>query len=137
MSVFKDAEVIDMHRLPAEAPGKAGRMLTATFRMKGLEMMVLEGGPMFEFTPAVSFFVHCEEQDEVDELWDKLTADGGLPNRCGWLTDKFGVTWQIVPDALGRLMGDPNPVKARNVQQAMMKMVKLNIAELQRAYDRA
>lgn len=135
-SVFNDSAIVNMHRLPAEAPGKEGRMLTATFRVKGAEFMILEGGPMFEFTPAVSFFVHCETQEEVDFLWDKLTAEG-VPNRCGWLTDKFGVTWQIVPDALGRLMGDPNPIKARAVQEAMMKMVKLDSAALQNAYDNA
>lgn len=135
-SVFKDSAIVNISRLPAEAPGKEGRMMMATFRLKGLEFMILEGGPMFEFTPAVSFFVHCETQEEVDELWDKLTADGGKPSQCGWLNDKYGVTWQIVPDALGRLMGDPNPVKGRNVQQAMMKMVKLDVAGLQEAYDR-
>jgi predicted 3-demethylubiquinone-9 3-methyltransferase (glyoxalase superfamily) len=135
-SIFKDAEVVGMNRLPAEAPGKEGRMLTATIRLNGLELMILEAGPMFKFSPATSFFVHCATQEEVDYLWDALTAEG-TPSRCGWLDDKYGVTWQIVPDALGRLMSDPNPVKAQAVQQAMMQMVKLDAAALQEAYDKA
>lgn len=135
-SVFNDFEVISMHRLPAEAPGKEGRMLTATIRIKGLELMILEGGPMFQFSPAISMFVHCETQQEVDHLWNALTAEG-KPNQCGWLDDKYGITWQIVPDALGRLMGDPNRKKAVAVQQAMMKMGKLDAAALQEAYGNA
>jgi predicted 3-demethylubiquinone-9 3-methyltransferase (glyoxalase superfamily) len=134
-SVFKDAEIVNISRLPTEAPGKAGRMITATFRLKGLEFMILEGGPMFQFSPAVSFFVHCETQEEIDFLWDKLTAEG-KPSQCGWLDDKYGITWQIVPDALGELMGDPDPVKAKNVMNAMMQMVKLDIAGLRAAYER-
>jgi len=134
-SVFSDAEVVDIHRLPAEAPGKEGRMVTATFRLKGLEFMVLEGGPMFELTPAISFFVHCETQEEVDHLWDAL-GEGGKHIQCGWLTDKFDVTWQIVPDALGRLMSDPNRAKATAVQEAMMKMEKIIIADLEAAYEK-
>src|ERR1700753_189067 len=98
MSIFKDSQIVEMHRLPDEAPGKAGRMLTGTIRIKGLELMILEGGPVFEFTPAISLFVHCAEQDEVDFLWEKLTSDGGKPSRCGWLVDKYGLSWQIVPD---------------------------------------
>jgi len=137
MSIFKDSQVVSMNRLPDEAPGKEGRMLTATIRIKGLELMILEGGPLFEFTPAISLFVHCAEQDEVDFLWEKFIANGGKPSQCGWLDDKYGVTWQIVPDALGRLMGDPNPVKARAVMHAMMKMIKLDSAALQAAYDAA
>lgn len=136
LSVFNDSELMDMHRLPAEAPGKSGRMLTATLRIMGTKFMILEGGPMFEFSPAVSFFIHCKTQEEVDDLWDKLTA-GGVPNRCGWLTDKFGITWQVIPDALGRLMGDPNPLKAKAVQEMMMQMVKIDISQLQEAYDKA
>ncbi len=134
-SVFSDAEVLGINRLPAEAPGKEGRMVMATFRLKGLEFMVLEGGPMFEFTPAISFFVHCETQEEVDHLWDAL-GEGGKDIQCGWLTDKFGITWQIIPDALSRLMGDPNRAKAAAVQQAMMKMGKIIIADLEEAYEK-
>jgi predicted 3-demethylubiquinone-9 3-methyltransferase (glyoxalase superfamily) len=137
ISIFKDAQILNMNRLPAEAPGKEGRMFMATIRIKGLELMILEAGPMFEFTPAISLFVHCAEQDEVDFLWDKLTGDGGTPSQCGWLVDKYGLSWQIIPDALGRLMGDPNRAKASAVQQAMMKMIKLDSAALQAAYDEA
>src|ERR1700753_3533778 len=95
-SVFSDFEIVSMHRLPAEAPGKEGRMLTATIRIKGLELMILEGGPMFKFSPAISLFAHCETQEEVDHLWDAFAAEG-KPNRCGWIDDKYGITWQIVP----------------------------------------
>jgi len=135
-SVFDDFEIVNMSRLPAEAPGKEGRMFMATIRIKGLELMILEGGPMFKFSPATSFFVHCETQKEVDHLWNALTAEG-KPSQCGWLDDKYGITWQIVPDALMRLMGDPNRTKAQAVQQAMMKMIKLDSAVLQEAYDNA
>ena len=134
MSIFKDSQIVSISRLPDEAPGKAGRMLTATIRIKGLELMILEGGPLFEFTPAISLFVHCAEQEEVDFLWVKFIANGGKPSQCGWLDDKYGVTWQIVPDALGRLMGGPNPIKARAVMHAMMKMIKIDVAGLQKAY---
>jgi predicted 3-demethylubiquinone-9 3-methyltransferase (glyoxalase superfamily) len=134
-SIFKDAEITGVQRLPAEAKGKEGRMLTATFRLNGLEFMILEGGPMFEFTPAISFFVHCKTQEEVDHFWDGL-GEGGKYIQCGWLTDKFGITWQVVPDALGRLMGDPNRAKAKAVQEAMMKMGKIVIAELEAAYEK-
>jgi len=135
MSIFKDAKIVSMSRLPAEATGKEGRMFMATIRIKGLELMILEGGPLFEFTPAISLFVHCAEQDEVDFLWDKFLSNGGKPSQCGWLVDKYGLSWQIVPDALGRLMGDPNRAKASAVQRAMMKMIKLDSAALQAAYD--
>jgi predicted 3-demethylubiquinone-9 3-methyltransferase (glyoxalase superfamily) len=134
-SVFRDSAIMNIHRLPAEAPGKEGRMLTATFRLKGLEFMILEAGPMFEHTPAISFFVHCKTQEEVDHLWEVLTANGGEKGQCGWLKDRFGVSWQIVPDALGELMGAPDRAKAANVMNAMMKMTKLDIAALRAAYD--
>jgi predicted 3-demethylubiquinone-9 3-methyltransferase (glyoxalase superfamily) len=134
-TVFADSEIVSISRLPAEAPGKDGKMVTATFRLNGVEFYALQGGPMFKFTGAISFFVKCETQAEVDHYWDSL-GEGGNISQCGWLTDKFGITWQIVPNALGRLMGDPNSVKARNVMNAMMKMIKLDIAGLQAAYDK-
>jgi len=99
--------------------------------------MGLNAGPRFKFTEAISFFVNCETQQEVDELWTKLTADGGLPSQCGWLKDKFGLSWQIVPSALGRLMSDPNPKKAEAVMQALLKMGKIDIKTLQDAHDHA
>jgi predicted 3-demethylubiquinone-9 3-methyltransferase (glyoxalase superfamily) len=134
-AVFDDAQIVSMSRLPADVPGRDGKVMTATFRLNGVEFYALNGGPMFSFTPAISFFVKCETQQEVDHYWEQLSA-GGSTNQCGWLTDKFGITWQIVPNALGRLMGDPNPVKARNVMNAMLQMTKLDIAGLQAAYDK-
>jgi len=135
-SVFPNSQVVNVSRLPAEAPGRSGKIMMGTIRLDGVEFMLLDGGPMFKFTEAISFFVHCETQEEVDDLWNKLTADGGEESQCGWLKDKFGVSWQIVPNALGRLMGDPNPVKSRNVMNAMLQMKKIDIAGLQAAYDR-
>jgi predicted 3-demethylubiquinone-9 3-methyltransferase (glyoxalase superfamily) len=136
-SVFKDTEILNISRLPGEAPGVAGRIMTAMFRLNGLEFIALDGGPMFKFTGAVSFFVHCETQAEVDDLWDKLTADGGEESQCGWLKDKFGLSWQIIPNTLGQLMSDPNPAKAQNVMKAMLGMKKIEIAGLKKAYDEA
>jgi len=133
-TIFKDAQILNMSRLPGETPGVQGKAQMATFRINGLEMMILDGGPLFTPTPAISFFVKCETQEEVDYYWEKL-SDGGTLSQCGWLDDKFGISWQIVPNALGRLMGDANPVKAKNVMNAMMKMIKLDIATLQAAYD--
>jgi prepilin-type processing-associated H-X9-DG protein len=135
-SVFKNSEVLNLSRLPGEVPGHSGNVVMATVRLNGVEFMLLDGGPMFKFTEAVSFFVHCQNQAEVDDLWDKLIADGGNESQCGWLKDKYGLSWQIIPDALMQLMGDPNPVKARNVQAAMMKMIKIDVAALQAAYDK-
>jgi predicted 3-demethylubiquinone-9 3-methyltransferase (glyoxalase superfamily) len=112
----------------------AGTVLTATLLLEGQEFMLLNGGPEFKFNESVSFFVPCESQAEVDELWNKLTSDGGEESQCGWLKDKFGLSWQIVPTILNQLLSDPDPVKASRVMQAMLKMQKINIAELQAAY---
>jgi predicted 3-demethylubiquinone-9 3-methyltransferase (glyoxalase superfamily) len=100
-----------------------------------VEFMALDGGPLYNFTPAISFFVKCKDQEEVDELWEKLAA-GGQKDRCGWLRDQFGLSWQIIPDALGKLLGDSNPVKSRNVMNAMMQMDKIIVKDLQAAYDK-
>jgi predicted 3-demethylubiquinone-9 3-methyltransferase (glyoxalase superfamily) len=108
--------------------------MTATFQLNGQEFMALNGGPMFKFTEAVSFLVNCETQAEVDELWEKL-SDGGSKSQCGWLKDKYGLSWQIIPTALGRLMSDPDKAKAGRVMQAMLQMTKIDIARLQSAYD--
>jgi len=135
-SVFKNSEVVNMSRLPAEVPGQGGNVIMATICLNGVEFMLLDGGPAFKFTEAISFFVRCETQEEVDDLWEKLNAGGIDAGQCGWLKDKYGVSWQIVPDVLGRLMSDPNPVKAKNVQKAMMQMKKIDIAGLQAAYDK-
>lgn len=130
ISVFPNSEVVNTHQLPD------GKVLTGTFRLNGVEFMILDGGPLFKFNEAISFFVKCETQQEVDHLWDALTADGGQESRCGWLKDKYGVSWQIVPNALGRLLGDPDPKKAQNVMQAMMKMGKIIIADLEAAHNK-
>jgi len=133
-SVFKDSRIGQFHRLPAEVPGRGGQIVTATFYLNGVEFMILDGGPQFTLSAATSFFVKCETQEEVDHYWEKL-SEGGHKDRCGWLTDQFGVTWQIVPNALGRLMYDSDPVKARRVMDAMMKMNKIEIAGLEAAYN--
>ena len=135
-SVFKNSEVVNVSKLPAEAPGHSGKVMMATIRLNSVEFMLLDGGPMFKFTEAISFYVKCETQEEVDDLWNKLTADGGQESQCGWLKDKYGVSWQIIPNALGWLMGDPNRVKAGNVMKAMLQMKKIDIAALQAAYDK-
>ena len=129
LSVFKNSKLLSV------MPGPGGKAMGTTFQIEGLEFHTLNGGPQYTFTPAISLFVNCETQPEVDELWDKLLAGGGKPNRCGWLTDKFGLSWQIIPSALGRLLGDSDRVKAGRVMQAMLKMDKIDIAALQHAYD--
>lgn len=130
VSIFKNAKVINkMHQ------GKGGPLLTATFQLEGQEFMVLNGGPMFSFTEAISLFVKCETQEEVDFFWNKLTADGGQESRCGWLKDKFGLSWQIIPDILGKLLGDKDQEKSGRAMQAMMKMKKIIIEDLQKADD--
>jgi predicted 3-demethylubiquinone-9 3-methyltransferase (glyoxalase superfamily) len=110
--------------------------MTGTFQIEGEEFFVLNGGPQYKFTPAISFFVNCETQKEVDELWDKLSA-GGRKDRCGWLQDKYGLSWQIIPSALGKMLGDKDPGKANSVMQAMLQMDKIDIAKLKQAYDKA
>jgi predicted 3-demethylubiquinone-9 3-methyltransferase (glyoxalase superfamily) len=112
-----------------------GKLLTATFELAGQEFMALNGGPSFSFSQGISLFVDCEAQEEVDDLWEKLTAGGGEPGPCGWLTDRFGVSWQIIPRALGELLGDEDREKAQRVMQAMLQMSKIEIAELRRAYE--
>lgn len=126
-SVFKDTKVNSARR------GPDGKVFTATFEIQGQEFMALNGGPHYTFSPAISFFVDCKNQEEVDELWDKL-SDGGEPQRCGWLKDKFGLSWQIIPDTLGKLLSDPDPQKAQRVMQAMMQMEKIDVSRLNQAY---
>jgi len=134
VSVFKNSKVTSASRYGEAGPGPKGSAMSVTFQLDGQEFMALNGGPLFKFTEAISFFVNCETQDEIDRLWSKL-GDGGEPGQCGWLTDKFGLSWQIVPNVLGELMGDPDPEKSKWVTQAMLKMGKLDIAGLRRAYD--
>ena len=132
-SVFPNARVGDVTRYGEAGPGPKGSVMSCTFELEGQEFFALNGGPMFQFSPAISFFVKCRTQDEVDALWDKLAA-GGRVQQCGWLQDKFGVSWQIVPTVLGEMLHDKDPAKSRRVMEAMMKMVKLDIAELEKAY---
>ena len=128
ISIFKNGKVLGVHRAN-------GKVLTVNFELHGQRFMGLNGGPLFKFTEAVSLFVDCETQQEVDELWEKLCADGGEPGRCGWLKDKFGLSWQIIPKALMKLMSDPDPKKSQAVMQAMLKMNKIVIEDLQKAYE--
>ncbi len=134
-SVFKNSKIIMQNHLPGDVPGRKGKVFTATLELNGQKFMLLDGGPHYKFSPAVSFFVDCTTQNEVDDLWDKL-SDGGKPNRCGWIDDKFGVTWQIIPKALGELMYDKDPAKSKRVMEAMMKMGKIEIAKLEEAYNK-
>jgi predicted 3-demethylubiquinone-9 3-methyltransferase (glyoxalase superfamily) len=134
VEVFGDAKVGEVSRYGEGGPGPAGGVMSATFELRGQQFMALNGGPDFPFTEAVSFYVACETQEEVDDLWEKLTA-GGEESRCGWLKDKYGLSWQIIPNALGELLNDPDPVKSQRVMQAMLKMGKIDIEGLRRAYE--
>jgi predicted 3-demethylubiquinone-9 3-methyltransferase (glyoxalase superfamily) len=134
VDVFGDAKVGEVSRYGEGGPGPAGTVMSATFELRGQQFMALNGGPDFSFTEAVSFFVACETQEEVDDLWEQLTA-GGEESRCGWLKDKFGLSWQIIPNALGELLNDPDPVKSQRVMQAMLQMGKIDIAGLRHAYE--
>lgn len=133
-SLFKDSEIINESRYGEAGPGPKGSLMTATFKLQGQEFMALNGGPMFKFTEAISLFVKCETQQEIDYFWEKL-SDGGQKSQCGWLKDKFGLSWQIVPPILGRLLGDKDPEKSKRVMVAMLKMTKIEIKKLQEAYD--
>jgi predicted 3-demethylubiquinone-9 3-methyltransferase (glyoxalase superfamily) len=134
VSIFKNSKTGAITRYGEGAPAPKGTVMTASFELDGQHFMALNGGPLFKFTEAVSFFVNCETQAEVDELWEKLSS-GGEPGRCGWLKDKYGLSWQIIPKALGELMQDKDPEKSKRVMQAMLKMNKLDIASLKRAYE--
>lgn len=134
-SVFKNSKVGDVMRYGDAGPGPKGSVMAATFELEGQTFMALNGGPMYSFSPAISFFVSCETQEEVDELWAKLSA-GGQTQQCGWLQDKYGVSWQIVPTVLGKMLQDRDPEKAKRVMQAMLKMIKLDIRLLKEAYER-
>jgi predicted 3-demethylubiquinone-9 3-methyltransferase (glyoxalase superfamily) len=132
VSVFKGGKILKVLRCGEAGPGRPGTVMTVKFRILGQEFTALNGGPVFKFTPAISFVVPCATQREVDYYWRKLTA-GGKPVQCGWLQDRFGVSWQIVPDALIELLGSKDSAKAARVTQAMMKMIKLDIRKLRRA----
>jgi predicted 3-demethylubiquinone-9 3-methyltransferase (glyoxalase superfamily) len=135
VSIFKNSKVGRVTRYGEAAPGPKGTVMSATFQLDGQDFFALNGGPHFTFSPAVSFFVNCETQQEVDELWEKLSA-GGKKERCGWLKDKYGLSWQIIPSALGKMLGDQDAEKAKKVMQAMLQMDKIDIKGLQQGYDR-
>ena len=132
-SVFKNSKIGHVTRYGDAGPGPKGAVMSATFELEGQTFMALNGGPMFKFTEAISLFVSCETQQEVDELWEKLSA-GGQKSRCGWLKDKYGLSWQIIPKALGELLADKDPAKSRRVMQAMLQMDKIDVAALKRAH---
>jgi len=136
VSVFKNSKVVSVRRYGKAGPGPEGTVMTGTFQIEGQEFYVLNGGPQYKFTPAISLFVNCETQEEVDELWEKLSA-GGRKDRCGWLQDKYGLSWQIIPSTLGKMLGDKDPKKANSVMQAMLQMDKIDINKLKQAYDKA
>jgi predicted 3-demethylubiquinone-9 3-methyltransferase (glyoxalase superfamily) len=133
-SIFKNSKILSESRYGEGGPMPAGTLMSATFELEGQQFMALNAGPQFKFTEAISFFVDCKTQAEVDELWSKLTADGGQEAPCGWLKDKFGLSWQIIPARLPELLNDPNPAKAQNVMQAMLQMKKIEIDKLEQAY---
>jgi len=134
-SIFKNSKVKTVSRYGDAGPGPKGTVMVAKFELEGQEFMVLNGGPRFKFTQAISFVVNCTSQQEVDELWEKLLAGGGAEDACGWLRDKYGLSWQIIPTALGEMMSDPDKQKAGRAMQAMLKMKKIDIAEMRRAFD--
>jgi predicted 3-demethylubiquinone-9 3-methyltransferase (glyoxalase superfamily) len=134
VSIFKNSKILTISRYGDTGPGPKGSVMVVKFQLNGQEFFALNGGPTFKFTEAISFLVNCESQQEVDELWEQLTA-GGKEIQCGWLKDKYGLAWQIVPTILGELMADKDPKKAARVMQAMMKMIKIDINKLQQAYD--
>jgi predicted 3-demethylubiquinone-9 3-methyltransferase (glyoxalase superfamily) len=133
-AIFKDSKVVSMSRYGDAGPGPKGTVMSATFQLAGQQFMVLNGGPQFKFTEAISLYVDCDTQDEVDYFWQRL-SEGGQPGPCGWLKDKFGLSWQIIPKALGEMLGDKDAKKSQRVMEAMLKMSKIDIAALRRAYE--
>ncbi len=131
-SIFKNSKVVSVTRYGEAGPGPKGSVMSVTFQLEGQQFMGLNAGPQFSFTPAISFYVNCQTQKEVDDLWGKLSA-GGEKGRCGWLKDKFGLSWQIIPAALGELLGNKDPEKSKRAMQAMLQMDKIDIAKLQQA----
>jgi predicted 3-demethylubiquinone-9 3-methyltransferase (glyoxalase superfamily) len=134
VAIFKNSNVVSISRYGEAGPGPKGTAMSATFQLDGQQFIALNGGPLFNFSPAVSFFINCETQQEVDELWEKL-SEGGEKLRCGWLKDKFGLSWQVIPSALGEMLQDKDPEKAKNVMEAMLQMQKIDIETLRHAYS--
>ena len=134
VAIFRNSRVVDVTRYGDAGPGPKGSVMSASFEIEGQRFTALNGGPQFRFTEAVSFVVNCETQQEVDELWDKL-SEGGQTQQCGWLKDRFGLAWQIIPSALPELMSAPDPERARRVTEAMLQMTKIDIAKLRQAHE--
>jgi len=134
VSIFRNSRTVAITRYGDEGPGPKGTVMTAVFQLEGQEFIALNGGPQFTFSPAISFVVNCETQKEVDDYWEKLSA-GGRTDRCGWLQDKYGLSWQIVPVVLGEMLQDKDSGKSRRVMKAMMQMEKIDIARLKQAYE--
>jgi len=134
LSIFKNSKIVSVIRHGDAGPGPKGTVLGATFEIEGQQFIALNGGPKFKFTEAISLFVNCETQEEVDDLWEKLSA-GGRTDRCGWLKDKFGLSWQIIPTVLGEMLQDKDAEKANRVMRAMLQMDKIDISRLRQAYD--
>ncbi len=134
VSIFKNSKINGVTRYGEAGPGPQGTAMTVDFELDKQEFTALNGGPHFKFTEAISFLVNCETQEEVDELWEKL-SEGGRKDRCGWLKDKYGLSWQIIPTALGKLMSDPDPEKSARVMKAMLQMDKIDIKRLHQAYQ--
>ena len=134
LSVFRQGKVTNVMLHGEAGPGPKGTVLAVTFELEGQQFMGLNGGPQYSFTPAISLFVKCKDQAEVDHYWDKLQAGGGKPVQCGWLTDKYGVSWQIIPNGLLEMLQDKDEAKAKRTMEAMMEMVKLDIAALKKAH---
>jgi len=134
ISVFRNARLGKVTRYGEAGPGPAGSVMVASFEIEGMAFTALNGGPNFKFTPAVSFVIDCQSQEEVDHFWNRL-SEGGRTDQCGWLQDKFGLSWQVVPTVLVELLGDPDPAKAQRVMGAMLQMTKIDIARLREAYE--
>jgi predicted 3-demethylubiquinone-9 3-methyltransferase (glyoxalase superfamily) len=134
-AIFKNSKIVSVTRHGEAGPGPKGTVMVVAFQLDGQQFLALNGGPQFPFTEAISFVVNCETQGEIDEKWRKL-SEGGKTSRCGWLKDKFGISWQIVPTVLGRLLQDKDAEKSQRVMKAMLQMDKLDIGRLQQAYDR-
>ena len=135
VSVFKNSRIVGTSRYTDAGPGEPGTVVTVDFELDGQRFTGINGGPVFTFTEAVSFLVNCKDQEEVDYYWDALLADGGVESQCGWLKDRFGLSWQVVPEGFNELMSDPDPARASRAMQAMLGMAKLDLAALQRAAD--
>jgi predicted 3-demethylubiquinone-9 3-methyltransferase (glyoxalase superfamily) len=136
VSLLPDSRINGISRSPADNPSTAeGAVLMVDFTLAGQPFTGLNGGPQFQFTEAISWVIDCEDQAEVDRLWDALTADGGSPGRCGWLKDRFGMSWQVVPRQLGEMLGSPDADGARRAMEAMLRMSKIDVAEMRRAFD--